>query len=454
MSLPTGEKLLAERGIQLPKAPSRAQREAAIAAAAAVPVPVAVSEGDVATRQGPLSQPGKKDTSASEPALAESREQVPSSVPNKGTSAPTVRQEESEGNLLVNNDEGNLLINNDKGNLLINNDKGNLLVNNDEGNLLINNDEGNLLVNNDKGNLLINNDEGNLLVNNDEGNLLVNNDEGNLLVNNDEGNLLVNNDEGNLLVNNDEENLLVNKDEENLLVNKDEENLLVNKDEENLLINKDEENLLVSKDEENLLVNKDENLELAVQYVCCTALRDACKELQEDLEESLSNEGTRQEDEKMSLEEEKADEKWLEKTALILSSNAIREACSKLCGEMVPSCDTLSGQNIHLPHVSIRDAVTGCDENEFDRATQQPLHQEKPSIEEEALENGIEQKVTAREERMENFHEEEKNNIEEKEQTQTKTKKGWKARGQRAARRLGRAVSRLLTSCCRSRVDP
>ncbi|KAI8494620.1 hypothetical protein Bbelb_278460 [Branchiostoma belcheri] len=38
------------------KAPSRAQREAA----AAVPVPVAVSEGNVATQQGPLSQPGKK----------------------------------------------------------------------------------------------------------------------------------------------------------------------------------------------------------------------------------------------------------------------------------------------------------------------------------------------------------------------------------------------------------
>ncbi|XP_078684111.1 uncharacterized protein LOC144917698 [Branchiostoma floridae x Branchiostoma belcheri] len=70
------EKLLAEQGVQLPKAPSKAQREAAVAAvvataavpvplavaAAAVvaPVPLAVSEGDVATRQGPLSQPGKK----------------------------------------------------------------------------------------------------------------------------------------------------------------------------------------------------------------------------------------------------------------------------------------------------------------------------------------------------------------------------------------------------------
>ncbi|XP_019625074.1 PREDICTED: uncharacterized protein LOC109470551 [Branchiostoma belcheri] len=393
------EKLLAEQGVQLPKAPSKAQREAAVAAAAAVPVPLAVaaaavvapvplavSEGDVAKRQGPLSQPGKKDTSASEPTLAECVE-VPSSVPNKGTSAPTVQREETDGNRLVNKEEENLLISKD---------------------------------------------------------------------------------EENLLVSKDEENLLVSKDEENLLINNDEENPLINKDEENPLINKDEEeNKLINSEEKNRLINNDdENLELAVQHLCCTAIRDACKELQEDLEESLSKEEEdgkeeklvsttpRQYGGKMRLDRENADERerWLVKTPEILARNAIEGAFKVLRGEMEPSCDTLSGQNIHLQYMSIRDAVTGCDEN--DQATQQPLHQEKPSIEEEALECGIEHKVTEREEKMENFHEEENNIIEEKEQTQPKTKKGWKARGKGAARRLGRAVRRLLTSCFRCRVAP
>ncbi|XP_035681937.1 uncharacterized protein LOC118419593 isoform X2 [Branchiostoma floridae] len=82
-------RLLEERGVKLPKAPS--QRPAAVAA----PVPLSVSEGDVVARQGPLSQPGAKDTSSSTPALVHPSN-VPSQVPNKGISAPTVRAKTSQ----------------------------------------------------------------------------------------------------------------------------------------------------------------------------------------------------------------------------------------------------------------------------------------------------------------------------------------------------------------------
>ncbi|XP_078602429.1 uncharacterized protein LOC144876723 [Branchiostoma floridae x Branchiostoma japonicum] len=73
--------LLKERGIKLPKAPSKRQACAAVAA----PVPLSVSEGDVVARQGPLSQPGAKDTSSSTPALVHPSN-VPSQVPNKVSS--------------------------------------------------------------------------------------------------------------------------------------------------------------------------------------------------------------------------------------------------------------------------------------------------------------------------------------------------------------------------------
>eukprot|EP00058_Branchiostoma_floridae_P026058 XP_002611548.1 hypothetical protein BRAFLDRAFT_63813 [Branchiostoma floridae] len=82
-------RLLEERGVKLPKAPS--QRPAAVAA----PVPLSVSEGDVVARQGPLSQPGAKDTSSSTPVLVDTQN-APSQVPNKWTSAPTVRAKTSQ----------------------------------------------------------------------------------------------------------------------------------------------------------------------------------------------------------------------------------------------------------------------------------------------------------------------------------------------------------------------
>ncbi|XP_078684113.1 uncharacterized protein LOC144917699 [Branchiostoma floridae x Branchiostoma belcheri] len=328
-----------------------------------------------------------------------------------------------------------------------------------------------------------------------------------LSIDKEEEKLSINKDEEKLSINKEEEKLSIDKEEEKLSINKDEEKLSINKEEEKKSIDKEEEKLLIDKEEEKLAIDekdkkfavhekfekltndeKEENLERAVQLLCCTAIRDACVEL---IEESIKGTSlsapiriektpeTKEKDQKIEsavqllsdqaidkkeeegleaavqlLDQEKADEKWLERTALILSSNAIREACSELIDEMVPSCDTLSGQNIHLPYVSIRDAVTGCDENDLmDQAPQQPMHQEEPSIEEAALENGIEQKVIEREEKMENFHEEEKNN-DKKEQTQRKAKKGWKARGKRAARRLGRAVRRLLTSCFRCKIAP
>ncbi|XP_078602432.1 uncharacterized protein LOC144876726 isoform X2 [Branchiostoma floridae x Branchiostoma japonicum] len=72
-------RLLEERGVKLPKAPS--QRPAAVAA----PVPLSVSEGDVVARQGPLSQPGAKDTSSSTPVLVDTQN-APSQVSNKVSS--------------------------------------------------------------------------------------------------------------------------------------------------------------------------------------------------------------------------------------------------------------------------------------------------------------------------------------------------------------------------------
>ncbi|KAI8495102.1 hypothetical protein Bbelb_270880 [Branchiostoma belcheri] len=129
---------------------------------------------------------------------------------------------------------------------------------------------------------------------------------------------------------------------------------------EELSIDKDEE-LPIEEDEEELSINKEENLERVVQYLCCTAITGAFKELREESlvegSQSLHNQdlGTRQQDEKMPLEQEKAErEKWLDRTAVSLARDAIAGAYRELHAEMM-----LSGQNICLRYVSIQNAVTG-----------------------------------------------------------------------------------------------
>ncbi|KAI8495104.1 hypothetical protein Bbelb_270900 [Branchiostoma belcheri] len=172
----------------------------------------------------------------------------------------------------------------------------------------------------------------------------------------------------------------------------DEAELSIDKQEEELSIDKDEE-LPIEKDEEELSIDKEENLERAVQYLCCTAITGAFKELREESlvegSQSLHNQdlvrastlqeiclkqeeklqftcskaypvfstceqGTRQQDEKMPLEQEKAErEKWLDRTAVSLARDAIAGAYRELHAEMM-----LSGQNICLRYVSIQNAVT------------------------------------------------------------------------------------------------
>ncbi|KAI8513915.1 hypothetical protein Bbelb_082390 [Branchiostoma belcheri] len=92
-------------------------------------------------------------------------------------------------------------------------------------------------------------------------------------------------------------------------------------------------------------------------------------------------------DDKRLVEQEKTEEreKRLNRAAEILSHNAIEAAYRELRGEATPGCETLSGHNIRLPHVSIHNSEIGCDEEDLDKAPQQQWQQEEQSFKEEAL---------------------------------------------------------------------